>query len=294
MSGSPSSIGWGWQQYGFFPFGSSDWSEEVTWRILPLYKHDQDLVVTGVAYPLRKFINAIKPLLEELRFKWQEFPYLWDANRCPLSNLPQLAYTVGLVDDASKPEVLRRSQVLNVAQLVINKGNDRGYEIIAALNGLLVTITPLWAADCFTTPSASLSNTGPSSYYATFGNFAADQVILDEVFDDFYAKWPKTLAWETPCRTAWLDLYFYAPGDVEIADFESVANSIAQDVLRVLPIHVRLRNVTYDGPRAVAGGWTIPVQGAAAAVAGGWTIPVTGAQMVASGWTIPVVAIPAP
>lgn len=294
MSGSPSSIGFGWQQWGFFPFGSSDWAEEVTWEILPVYKREQDIEITGVQYPLRKLIDSLKPLLEALRFKWQEFPYLWDANRCPLSNLPQLAYSVGLVDDTSKSEELRRSQVLNVAQLVLNKGNDRGYEIIAALNGLLVLITPLWAADCFTTPSTDFSASGPTEFFGTFANFAADEIILDETYDDFYAKWPKTLTWDHPCRTAWLDLFFYAPGDVEIDDFESIANSIAQDVLRVLPIHVRLRNVTYDGPRAAAGGWTIPVQGAAAAVAGGWTIPVTGALMAAAGWTIPVVATPAP
>ena len=294
MSGGPSSIGFGWQQWGSFPFGSSDWSEEVTWKILPLYNHDLDSTITGVPIPLRRWINALKPLLEELRIKWQTFPALWNADTCPISNLPQLAYTVGLVDDASKPESLRRSQILNVAQLVINKGNDRGYEIIAALNGLLVTITPLWAADCFTTPSSAFNTTPPSEFYGTFGNFPADMIILDEVYDDLYAKWPKTLTWETPCRTAWLDLFVHAPGDIEIDDFESVASSIAQDVLRVLPIHVRLRNVTFDGPRVAAGGWTIPVQGAAAAVAGGWTIPVTGAQMVASGWTIPVVAIPAP
>ena len=66
--------------------------------------------------------------------------------------------------------------------------------------------------------------------------------------------------------------------------------SIQQDLPRVLPIHVRIRNTTFDGPRAVGGGWTIPVQGGAVAVAGGWTFPVTGALMTASGWTIPVTA----
>jgi Phage tail protein (Tail_P2_I) len=294
MSGSPSSIGFGWQLYGFYPFGSSDWAEEVTWKILPVYKHEQDIVVTGVPYPLRKFIDGLKPLLEELRFKWQQFPFLWDANRCPLSNLPQLAYTVGLVDDPSKPEALRRSQILNVAQLVLNKGNDRGYEIIAALNGLLVSITPLWADDCYTTAPADFGTTGPTEFYATFGSFGADEVVLDEVFDDFYARWPKRLTWTDPCRTAWLDLHFYAPGDVEIDDLASVALSIQQDLPRVLPIHVRIRNTTYDGPRAVGGGWTIPVQGAAMAVGGGWTIPVDGALMSAGGWTIPVVATPVP
>jgi phage tail P2-like protein len=294
VSGSPSSIGYGWQLFGHFPFGSSDWAEEVTWKILAVYKREQDLFVDGVPEPLRKFINALKPLLEELRFKWEQFPSLWDANRCPISNLPQLAYSVGLVDDDSKPEALRRSQILNVAQLVLNKGNDRGYQIVASLNGLLVGITPLWADDCYTDEPTDFHTTPPSEFYATFGDFPADSISMDVVFSDYYEKWPRRLRWDEPCRTAWLDLHFYTADNTDIPDFQNTVAALQQDLLRVLPIHVRIRRTTYDGPRVAGGGWTIPVTDGPFAIGGGWTIPVIGALMSTSGWTIPVVATPAP
>ncbi|MGD9726405.1 MAG: phage tail protein [Nitrospiraceae bacterium] len=101
-----------------------------------------------VDQPLRKFQTALKASYQDIRIKWLNFPYLWDAIAVPIAQLPQLGYNVGIDVDSTKAEGLQRSSVLNASQLWINKGTDKGYEITAAFEGLLVTVTPLWAQTC--------------------------------------------------------------------------------------------------------------------------------------------------
>jgi hypothetical protein len=148
---SGSSIGFGRNPFGQHQFGFGDWAEQMLWGNLPqVYKDCDEVGPTGsaVSQPLRQFQNALKPSYQELRVRWHEFLSLWDAIRVPLDQLTQLGYNVGITVDSTKPEGLQRSSVLNASQLWINKGNDKGYQITAAFEGLLVTITPLWAKSC--------------------------------------------------------------------------------------------------------------------------------------------------
>lgn len=148
---SGSSIGFGRNPFGHHQFGFGDWAEQMLWGNLPqVYKDCDEAGPNGsaVQQPLRKFQNALKPAYQELRIRWHEFTYLWDAIRVPIDQLPQLGYNVGITVDSTKAEGLQRSSVLNASQLWINKGTDKGYEITAAFEGLLVTITPLWAETC--------------------------------------------------------------------------------------------------------------------------------------------------
>ena len=146
-----SSIGFGHNPWGDSEFGYGDWAEEMLWKNIPEFYRIADAggpSASLVQQPLRNFINALKPSYQELRDKWGKFTYLWDADRVPLSNLPQLAYTVGLTLDPTKPEGLQRSTTLNASQLWVNKGTDKGYQITAAFEGLLVSITPLYSQTC--------------------------------------------------------------------------------------------------------------------------------------------------
>ena len=146
-----SSIGFGHNPWGSHQFGFGDWAEEMIWKAIPEVYRDCDEagpVGSAVQQPLRKFQNALKPSYQDLRIKWHQFTSLWDAIRVPLDQLPQLAYNVGITVDPTKDEGLQRSSVLNASQLWVNKGTDKGYEITAAFEGLLATITPLWAETC--------------------------------------------------------------------------------------------------------------------------------------------------
>ena len=146
-----SSIGFGHNPFGHHGWGLGDWAEEMLWRNMPQVYKDCDEsgpVGSAVAQPLRKFQEALKPSYQDIRVKWLQFPYLWDAIRVPLDQLAQLGYNVGIIDDSTKSDGLRRSSVLNASQLWLSKGTDKGYEITAAFEGLLVTVTPLWAQTC--------------------------------------------------------------------------------------------------------------------------------------------------
>lgn len=161
-----SSIGFGHNPWGHHQYGFGDWAEEMLWKNMPeVYKDCDEAGPAGttVQTPLRKFQNALKASYQDIRVKWEQFPSLWDAIEVPLAQLPQLGYNVGIDVDSTKPETLQRSSVLNASQLWVNKGTDKGYELTAAFEGLLVTISPLWAETC-----------GPSNYVlGTIGTAAA-------------------------------------------------------------------------------------------------------------------------
>ena len=161
--GTPSSIGYGKNPYGYakggspfkkggaYPFqmdvgfGLGDWAEEVTWKIIPAFYRDEDGTEGTVPEPLRGLIDAIKPMLNELLKTWRAFPTLWDSQKVPLAQLPALAYNIGAVVDSTKQERFQRAEVLNSPLLYVNKGTDLGYQILAAFEDLLVEIVPLWA-----------------------------------------------------------------------------------------------------------------------------------------------------
>lgn len=307
MSDSFSSIGFGYQPFGHFPFGWSDWAEEVLWKTLPRFIRDEDEVSRGdVDNVVRGWINAIKPSFNDLRFKWADFTSLWNADTIPLEQLPLLAYNVGMIVFEDKPEQLQRSSVLNAPQLYIHKGTDKGYQIIAAFEGLTVEITPLWAETCL--PDAPLTDQPPDAFIAEFDSVPADEIHLDTVYDDHLAIWPFPLysVWnpsniffddipldaipldsgltfaEGRCRSHKLRLTFSDPNDLEIEDYNDVVERILQLLELVRPIHVEFDKVSFDGPKAVAS-WEEPVvvDNTAAST---WTAAVTAAKTASTTW----------
>ena len=305
MPGKPSAIGFGFQLFGEFPFGEADWAEEVTWKIIPLFYRDLDaLSPHEPPEPLRKWIDAMKPPLQDLQDRWQEFPDLWDANKIRLDQLPFLAANFAIVQGENKDERLRRAEVLNAIRLFLNKGTDLGYEIQAAFEGLLVVITPIWAENkdpgaAFLEPVEGDDGFPEGTVFVPgFDTFPADQIALDTEFDDLFDTWPLALDIKEICRTAWLDLFFSPSEDIDLDpdDYSRIANDVRRGIeQRTLPIHVRIRNFTFDGPSAVGGGWSVPVVAENSAVGGGWSVPVVGERRAAAGgWAVPVVATPTP
>jgi len=274
-------------------FGYGDWAEEVTWRILEEFRRSEDGTEGDVAEPLRGFIDAFKPLFNELITKWRIFPSLWDANACPLPQLPKLASTIGIVLDSTKSERLQRSEVLNAPQLFLHKGTDLGYAILAAFEDLLVEITPLWSENCG--PNAPLSPIPAATFEPHLDDIPLDALPLDLTYDDQYALWPYTLYFQERCRSHSLRLTFYPPANPK-QDFDpDVATRLAERLLRYKPIHVEIDRVTFDGLRGSSQPWIEPLVIADNTAAGMWLAPVTVQQRASTQpWVQAVVAVPTP
>jgi len=297
--GSPSAIGYGYNPYGhpyggtpfnipntagpyamLVGYGYGDWAEEVTWRLIPEFYRNEDGIEGEVPEPLRGFIDAIKPLLNELLNTWRVFPNLWDALLCPIDQLPALATTVGITLDSEKNERLQRTEVLNQAFLILNKGTDQGYVILAAFEDLLVEITPLWADGC--DPGANLSADAPSTFFPQFDEIPADDLALDVVFSDPFALWPLALHSGEVCRTHKLRLLF-SPTENPTQDFDpDVASRIAERLLRFKPAHVEIDRITFDGLRGSSQVWIDRDVVAENSAVGMWIDSVVGSQAAAS------------
>lgn len=274
-------------------FGIGDWAEEVTWKILPAWMRDEDGQRGDVPEPLRGFIDVVKPLLNELIGKWRAFPSLWDAQTCPIGQLPALAYTVGLTLDQSKSEKLQRSEVLNAAQLFIHKGDNTGYSILAAFEDLLVQIIPLWASDC--SPTATLSPDEIMRFIPHFDDVPADVIKLDTTYTDIYAIWPTTLYFDQQCRSHSLRLVFFPSAD-PTSDFDpDTVTRLVQRLTLFTPIHVTIDRITFDGLRGPSQVWIGPVV-ADNGAAGMWIAPNITTELRASSqvWVAPVNAVPTP
>lgn len=103
MSGRPSAIGFGFQRFGDHPFGSADWAEEVTWKILPPHNRDDDRTLDlSPPEPLRKYVESIKPQIQEIKDRFEQFPNLWDANKVPLAQLPNLGFNFNILLETLK------------------------------------------------------------------------------------------------------------------------------------------------------------------------------------------------
>jgi len=107
-----SSIGFGHNPFGHHQWGLGDWAEEMLWKNMPVVYQDCDEsgpAGSAVQLPLRAFQTALKASYQDIRVKWLNFPFLWDAIKVPLDQLPQLGYNVGINVDPTKSEGLQRS-----------------------------------------------------------------------------------------------------------------------------------------------------------------------------------------
>jgi hypothetical protein len=273
-----SSLGFGSSPWGDFPWGNSDWAEQMLWKAMPEFYRLMDKQGHGlVSEPLRGFVNAIKPPMEELRRKTRDFPNLWNADEAPVKHLPSLARTIGLNPSTDKPEVFQRLEILNAHQLYLHKGTDKGYRIVGSFDGLDVIVEGLYAENC--EPGAILSTNEPEFWVPHFDDIPADEIHMDSVYEDRFALWPWTLLTsvvipggvnfdeipldtlpldsgltftEGRCRSYSLSLTFFKPDDTEIEDFTNVSRRVTRLVNFMKPLHVRLDKVDFDGPKASA------------------------------------------
>lgn len=309
MSGNPpSAFGFGHQPFGHHPFGSSDWAEEVFWRSIPEFYREADVNAPGnVPNPLRGFVDAIKPFLEELRIKFQNFPKLMNADEAPVDFLPPLARIIGLQPTTDKDEVFQRLEILNANQLFLFKGTDTGYQIVASFDGLVVNVEALWAATC--EPDAVLSTQGPRFWMPNFDDIPADVIHTDSIYTDRFAIWPWLLCrsvelpgfiffddtaldvipldsgaeiTDGPCRSHSLRLTFSKPDNTEIEDYNNVVTRVLKFLEFMRPAHVEFDEIKFDGPKGAAT-WVSTISGGNPGGAV-WVSPITGTTPAAATW----------
>ena len=309
-----SSLGFGSTRWGDFPWGNSDWAEQILWKAMPEFYKILDQQTHGdVPNPLRGFVDAIKPPLEELRRKTRDFPDLWNADFAPEKHLPSLARAIGLNPSTNKPEVFQRLEILNAHQLYLHKGTDKGYRIVGSFDGLDVTIEGLYAENC--DPGAVLSTDEPEFWVPHFDDVPADEIHMDSIYTDRFALWPWTLLTsvvipgglnfdEIPldtlpldsgltftdgrCRSYSLSLTFFKSDDTEIEDFNDVAKRVNRLVEFMRPLHVRLEKVDFDGPKASAT-WISSITGDNPA-ATTWVAPISGLLEASTTWVTGITA----
>jgi len=308
VPGSPSSIGWGLQPFGQFPFGTADWHLAAFLPLVPEIHRTDDLTVGGrVALPLLTFLNALKPNMNELEQKWRDFPDLWSADDCPVDQLRLLAATLGLELSTDKSELFQRLEIINLPQVIINKGTDLGYRIAGAFEGLEGTVTGLWAETC--EPGAALSDVGPNSWFASFDDGILDSIPLDSIYTDRLAIWPRplfpiadigALFFDTTpldiipldsglsivggrCRAHTIRLFYQKPDDTEIEGYNDSSPRVVRFVERFRPEHVTIDSIKFDGPKASATWVNSIVADASAAVS--WTTDITQAALASVTWT---------
>lgn len=304
-----SAIGFGHHPFGQNPFGFGSWADAVLFNRFPAWVREADTRVGGeTTEPLRRYNKSIGPAFNEIKRLIGEFTSLSDADRIPEKNITAFAYNFGIPENEEKDEAFRRSEILNQHLLILQKGLVKGYEIIAAFNGLLVNVVHLWALDC-RDPNTKFVTEPPSSYIAKFDETPADEIPLDRFYADRFAIWPRRLhpfghkgsihfdeipADEIPldsdgkiislqCPTHFLDLSFWKPDDTEIESYTEVSRAVVRELERMRPIHVEFRKITFDGPKASAY-WTFVIEGDADAAAY-WTVDIAGEDAAAAYWT---------
>lgn len=307
MAGAPSSIGWGLQPFGNFPFGTADWHLAALLPLIPEVHRNDDVSAGGrVTLPLLTFLNSLKPLMNEIEQKWRDFPNLWNADDCSLEQLRLLASTLGVELSTDKPEVFQRLEIINLPQVIINKGTDLGYKIAGAFEGLTGNVTGLWAETC--EPDAAFSEEGPQAWLGTYDEGSFDVYPLDSVYTDRLAIWPIPLYPIAPigglfydstimdtvpldsglaiidgrCRAHTIRLYYQKPDDTEIEDYTNASARVVRFVERFRPEHVTIESIRFDGPKASVTWVKSIVADASASVS--WTADISQGASASVSW----------
>lgn len=167
-----SCVGFGTDPFSTGQFGITDWAEEALWKAIPLIYRDLDLTQGNF---LRETVNGYKPPFNELRQFIDSIPAQRDPHDCNSNMLDLLANDFNVKTDDYKPDDFRRSAVIHISQQLLLKGTDRGYTVLGATEGYIITVTGLWETSC---GSGILTSTGPT-FVPDFDEVPADILPLD-------------------------------------------------------------------------------------------------------------------
>lgn len=161
-------IGFGTVAFSTGQFGIADWAEEELWKTIPLIYRELDK--SDQNNFLRKTVNGYKPPFNELRRYADRIPKQSDPRECDLGMLNLLGANFFVKPDDFKPDLFRRSAVIHIVQQLLLKGTDKGYKVLAATEGYLITIERLNETSC----ESGVLTTDPPFFIPDFDAVPAD------------------------------------------------------------------------------------------------------------------------
>lgn len=234
--------GFGVDLFGQHQFGHADVGLDLLINNVPDIYKELDLENNNL---LRRFLLALRDELNVNVIPFiTKFPLLRDPRFVRLDLLDFLAADFGIKTDEEEVEQFRRSEVLNLYQWLIRKGEDKGYKIKGGIRGYTIEVVALDRINCGL--NTSLVDRDEERFVRLFDDIPADKVPLDNILVDDLDAWPnKTLMIRLQngifelCRTNILKLrilYNMTPNH----NAKSLLKFINSAVNDVKPIHVRL------------------------------------------------------
>ena len=163
-------IGFGAVAFSTGQYGIADWAEEELWKTIPLIYRELDK--SDQNNFLRKTVNGYKPPFNELRRYIDKIPKQADPRECDLNMLNLLGANFFVKPDDFKPDLFRRSAVIHIVQQLLLKGQDKGYKVLAAIEGYYIDIERFNETEC----ESGVLTTDPPVFIPDF----------DETPPDFY------------------------------------------------------------------------------------------------------------
>lgn len=183
-------VGFGTVPFGSAQFGLTDWAEESLWKTIPLVYRELDLIdasVTNQAGFLRLTVNGYKEPFNELRRFIDKIPDQRDPRECDINMLDLLGFDFFIKPDDYKPELFRRSSVIHIAQQLLLKGTDKGYQVLGATEGYIIAVQGLWETEC----ESGVLTLDPPTFVANFDEVPADLLPLDTDYADEFGAWER-------------------------------------------------------------------------------------------------------
>lgn len=184
-----SCVGFGTVPFSTGQFGITDWAEESLWKTIPLVYREIDPesnTADQVGF-LRATVNGYKEPFNELRRFADKIPDQRDPRECDLNMLDLLGFDFFVKPDDYKPDLFRRSSVIHIAQQLLLKGTDKGYKVLGAVEGYIITVEGLWETEC----DSNVLTDIPPTFVVNLDEVPADMLPLDTDYPDEFAVWER-------------------------------------------------------------------------------------------------------
>lgn len=180
--------GFGRDEFGRFLFGLADVGNDLLLKKVPAIYRDLDRFHDFV---LTRFLKAIADEYNDVFLESVvNFLDLINPRLIRLDLIDFLASNYGIKTDEEEDEFFRRSELLNLYQWLIRKGEDKGYKIKSVVSGLTTRIFRLDRPGCGLGIDDEFITDDKERFVALFDTIPADVLRADFFTTDEIDLWP--------------------------------------------------------------------------------------------------------